>query len=144
MGMKKTIFMIHMILIICLMTGCAYYNVSAMNVVNETDNKITRKSSYWSGLQKGDRLEVDEGERINFYIEMEKGSVSFVLKDSEGNEVFTTTKEGTYSGTESYVAEKEDTLWLTEKGKGFKGKYEITWGKTEVSNDDLEKNEGDS
>lgn len=120
-----------MVLMICLMTGCTYYNVSAINVENRKENSITRSSSYWSGLQKGDRLEVNEGEVVNFNIEMEKGNVTFILEDSEGKEVFTVTKEGAYSGTETYVSEKTETLWLTEKGKGFKGKYEIIWGEEE-------------
>lgn len=143
MKVKKIILLFYIILLVCLMTGCAYYNVSFVDVENRTENRINRKSSYWSGLQKGDRLEVKEGEKINFNIEMEKGSVTFILEDSEKNEVFTVTKEGTYSGSEIYVAEETDTLWLTEKGKGFKGKYEITWGKSEENNGDSEKKEED-
>ena len=124
--MKKINFILCIVISICFLTGCAYSNLSVMDIQNRTTDKITRSSSYWSGIQKGDRFEVEEGDEINFDIEIEKGSVTFILKDNEGNEVYTVTKEAEYNGTETYTAEKQGTLWLTEKGNSFKGKYEIT------------------
>ena len=128
---KKVSMMWNIIFSICLLTGCAYSNLSVMDIANRKEGSIKRSCSYWSGIQAGDRITLEKGEEIHFYVEMEKGSVTFILKDSEGNEVYSVTKEGEYTGTETYTAEKSDKLKLTEKGASFKGSYEITWGELE-------------
>ena len=146
--MKKTVKKVNtvcsMMILICLLTGCAYSNFSVMNMESKDEGSIGRSSSYWSGIQIGEIISLKEGEEIHFYIEMEKGSVNFILKDSEGNEIYSVEKEGEYKGTETYTAKKSEKLWLTEKGSGFKGSYEITWGEagnlsddTETENDDI-------
>ncbi len=129
--MRKFSFFAVTVFLIGLLTGCAYANFSVMDINDREEGSIGRKSSYWSGVQMGDRITAKEGEEICFQIEMEKGSVTFALKDGEGNEVYSVTKEGEYSGTVKYIAEKDEKLWLTEKGSGFKGSYKITWGKQE-------------
>ena len=129
--MRKFSFLVIMVFLIGLLEGCAYANFSVMDVRNREEGSTGRTCTYWSGVQTGDRITVKEGEEVRFQVDMEKGSVTFILKDSEGNEVYSVTKEGEYSGTETYTAEKDEKLWLTEKGSGFKGNYKITWGKQE-------------
>lgn len=134
--MKKISAIGCMFLLACLLTGCSFWDtLSASNIGAAAENKISRSSFYWSGVQIGTKITVNEGEEISFDMDMEKGSVTFILKDDQGNDVYSLEKEGEYSGTEIYTAEKSETLWLTEKGKHFKGAYKIEWGKPEDSED---------
>lgn len=132
--MKKISSIGYLFLLVCLLTGCSFSaNVSAFSMETARENSVSRSSSYWSGIQMGSKIAVNEGEEIRFHIEMEKGSVAFTLKDSDGNDIYTLTKEGEYSGTETYTAEADETFWLVEKGVHFKGTYRIEWGEEEGS-----------
>lgn len=59
--------------------------------------------------------------------EVISGNITFVLEDSEGNEVYTLEREGKCKELIEFVIEESGTYYLTEKAEDFKGKYEITW-----------------
>ncbi len=132
--MKKNSIILCLFMIIFFLCGCSYSNISIMNMESAAEGCIKKSSVYWSGIQKGHKIYLDEGDEINFYIEMEKGSVTFSLKDIDNKEVFSLTKEDEFKGNEIYKAQESGILWLIEKGENFKGKYEIRWGEKEDKN----------
>ncbi len=132
--MKKSNITLCLLMLILLLCGCSYSNILLMNMEGKSEGCIKRSVAYWSGIQKGDKIFINKGDEINFYVEMEKGRITFLLKNSDNEEVFSLIREGEFNGTEKYIAEESGILWLTEKGEKFKGKYEITWGEKENQN----------
>jgi len=65
-----------------------------------------------------------------YEVEMEKGSLSIVLEDEEGNEVYTLEKEGAFSGTEQYTG-TAGNLKVIQKGEGFSGRYRVYVGEAD-------------
>ncbi len=125
--MKKIGLFFSITLLLYCLTGCSFhFNVSVASQNNDIKSIASRSAIYWSGIQTGRKIELNEGDEVQFDINLEKGTVFFVLKDEDDNDIYTLEKEAEYSGTETYTAQNDEILWLTEIGKSFKGSYKIT------------------
>lgn len=134
---RKVSCLLCMTVLVFTLTGCNISTFSIMSSESNTDGRITKKSSYLSGLNiQKIIIKENEDKTINFNIEMEKGSLKLILKDSEGNQVYTLKKDGKSSENDSFTAEKSGTYDLSVETEGFSGSYEITWGNSSENTDD--------
>lgn len=134
--MRKRVLIISVFFLIFILSGCNYFNVSVANVTNSEEGKISRKSSFWSGFSDKYIAIEEEGQEINFVIDMKEGKVTFVLINSEKEEVYSLTREGECKETITYKVEESGRYILREKGSRFKGSYEIMWSNKADSDSD--------
>lgn len=124
-----------------LLSGCDYANFAILNASSNQAHKISRSSYLWTGISDGTVIiSEDDPKDVTFEIEMSEGSLSLTLKNSDGEEIDTLTQEGEYTGTEKFTVEDAGTYKLVQKGKGFNGKYQVTWGTEEETESDSVEN----
>lgn len=124
---RKICFVISLLIVIVGITGCST-DVAVINIQNNTNGRISKTAAYWSGVSK-ETIEIvnNESREISFDINMEKGSVTFILENMDGEEVYTLTRDGECIVTETFTFTEEGKYILNQKGDKFSGKYKITW-----------------
>lgn len=136
MKRKNLLLFVTVILLSFLLTGCDYVNTAVVNIRNNGEGKLGRSSVWWSGVSENEIIIEDNGSKdITFAVNMKKGKLTLELKDSEGEEVYSLSREGKCSETIVFTADDSGRYTLMEKGKKFSGSYQITWGDNEETGD---------
>lgn len=129
MKKKLAVFSFCLLMLMFALSGCTVSSdVSVMDIEKETDGNITRSAMYWSGVTEHNLKVEEDNKEIKIGFDMEEGSVTFIIENSNGEEVYSVAREGECSEVLSFTAEESGTYRIIEKGKKFKGSYEITWG----------------
>lgn len=124
---KRKIGSLFMVLIaVLMMTGCTS-NTALVNIEKKSDNTLGRSCVLWTGTYE-DTIEIEEAGDIIFSVDMKEGKVTFILQNSAGEEVYSLSKEGEFTGSVTYTAEKSEKYVLIQKGEKFKGSYKVIWG----------------
>lgn len=131
---RKALFFLTAVFLIStlMLTGCDYVNIAVLNSEYNGVEETGRKSLYWSGLSKsGIEIKEDGTKDITFLIEMDEGELTLTLSDSNGEEIYSLSREGRCSEAVVYTVEESGQYSITETGSKFCGSYKISWGNVE-------------